>query len=305
LQELAAALRAGDADAVDSAFLFLLPRISVKEFSAALAEEILPSLGAAGHASILFMMLRAAAGRFPGLGALLRSPLRALALEADLRLTWMETEAPLPESAAPGLFDRLAALPSRIAVSSSAIVPTMLAVERDGYAARVLASATNVMTAPEAERILLRVAALSMLQDDPAHAPYGWTHCFTIPQATLSLADVASDVTRVVRIAATHVLGFRATLGSACLQYPYAPGRRTGDSVLQRDPVDAAAVAFSTGDDQRRSLSAQLIERAAVHADAHLAKYTMACLTAADRHPEQSALYLAAAAYLGAWWDRR
>jgi hypothetical protein len=31
----------------------------------------------------------------------------------------------------------------------------------------------------------------------------------------------------------------------------------------------------------------------------------MACLIAADRDPEESALYLAAAVYLGAWWDRR
>jgi hypothetical protein len=305
LQELSAALRAGDADAVDSAFLFLLPRISAERFRAGLAEEILPSLGAAGHASILLLLLPGAADRFPGMGALLRSPLRALALEAGLRLTWMETVAPSPESVTPGLFARLAALPSRIAVSSISIAPTMLAVERDGYAARVLASATNVMTARDAERILLRTAALSMLQDDPAHAPYGWSHCFTIPQAILSLADVASDVTRVVRIAATHVLGFRATLGSARLQYPYIPERRTGDTVLQREPVDAAAVAFNAVADECRSIRALLIEHAAAHADSHLAKYTMACLIAVDRDPEESALYLAAAAYLGAWWDRR
>lgn len=305
LQELSGALRAGDADAVDSAFLFLLPRISAERFRAALTEEILPSLGAAGHASILLMMLPGAADRFPGMVALLRSPLRALGLEAGLRLTWMETVAPSTESATPGLFTSLAAPPSRIAVSSISIAPTMLAVERDGYAARVLASATKVMTAPEAERILLRAAALSMLQDDPVHAPYGWSHCFTIPQAILSLADVVSDVTRVVRIAATYVLGFRATLGSARLQYPYIPERRTGDTVLQRDPADAAAMAFNASGDQRRSIRAQLIEHAALHPDAHLAKYTMACLITADRDPEESALYLAAATYLGAWWDSR
>jgi len=305
LGDLSAALRAGDADTVDSAFLFLLPRISAERFRAALAEQILPSLGAAGHASILLMMLPGAAERVHGMGTLLRSPLRALALEANLRLTWMETVTPSTEAATPGLFARLAALPSRIAVSSHSIAPTMLGVERDGYAAHVLASVTNVMTAPEAERILLRVAALSMLQDDPAHAPYGWSHCFTIPQGILSLADVASDVTRVVRIAATHVLGFRATLGSAPLQYPYIPERQTGDTVLRRDPADAAAVAFNATGDQRGSIRTLLIEHAAAHADSHLAKYTMACLTAADRDPEESALYLAAAAYLGAWWDRQ
>ena len=306
LEELPAALRAGDADTVDSAFLYLLPRISAERFRAALAEEITPYLGAAGHAPILLMMLPGAAERFPGMGALLlRSPLRALALEAGLRLTWMETVVPSTEDATPGLFARLAALPSRIAVSSNSIASTMLAVERDGYAARVVASATNAMRAPEAERILLRAAALSMLQDDPAHAPYGWSHCFTIPQAILSLADVVSDVTRVVRIAATYVLGFRATLGSARLQYPYTPERQAGDFLLQRDPVDAAAVAFNAAGDQRRSIRALLIEHAAAHADAHVAKYTMACLTAADRDPEESALHFAAAAYLGAWWNRR
>jgi hypothetical protein len=305
LQELCAALRAGEADAVDSALLFLLPRISAERFRAALAEEILPALGAAGHASILLMMLRAADVRFPGVRALLRSPLRALAGEASLRLTWMDTAAPSSEGTMPELFARLATLPSRIAVSSNSIAPTMLAVERDGYAAGVLASATNSITPSEAERILLRAAALSMLQDDPVHAPYGWSHCFTIPQAILSLADVASDVSRVIRIAATYVLGFRATLGSARLQYPYIPERLTGNSILQRCPADAAAVAFNATGDRFQSTKALLIERSAAHADSHLAKYTMACLTSADRDPEESALYLAAAAYLGAWWDRR
>jgi hypothetical protein len=31
----------------------------------------------------------------------------------------------------------------------------------------------------------------------------------------------------------------------------------------------------------------------------------MACLTACDRDPDESSLYLAAAAYLGAWWDNQ
>jgi hypothetical protein len=276
-QELSAALRAGDADAVDSACLFLLPRVSARNLRATLAEETVSLLGAAGHMPILLMMLPEAADRFDGSGVLLRAPLRALALEADLRLTWMDTVGSSMVGATPGLFEQLAALPARISVSSDSIAPTMLAVEQDGYAARALMSATNGMRAAEAERILLRVAALSMLQDDPAHAPYGWSHCFTIPQAILSLADVASDATWLVRIAATYVLGFRATLGSA---------RLTADT------------------HQRPSLKAQLIERAALHADAHLAKYTMACLIAADRDPEESALYLAAAAHLAAWWER-
>jgi hypothetical protein len=212
---------------------------------------------------------------------------------------------PRPDGAsAPALFDCLAA-PPRVATSSNSIAPTMLAIERDGYAARILAAATCGMTVPTARRILLRVAALSMLLDDPAHAPYGWTHCFTLPQAILSLEDAASDVTRAVRIAATHTLGFRATLGRVRLQYPFSPQLQTGSVASQREPAAAAAAVINVGAAQHPSIRAQLVERAAIHADAHLVKYTVACLIAADRDPRESALYLAAAAYLGAWWEHR
>jgi hypothetical protein len=304
LQELSAGLRAGDADAVDGAFLFLRPRISTERFRAALAEEMLPSLGAAAHAPILLMMLAGAAGNLPDISALLRSPLRSLALQADQRLTWMDCVEQTTPADGPVLFDCLAA-PPRVESSSSAIMPIMLAVERDGYAARILTDPTMTVTVREAERILLRTAALSMLQDDPAQAPYGWTHCFTLPQGILAQADVVSDATRLVRIAATHVLGFRATLGRARLQYPYIPGRRMPYIASQGDPADAAALAFNAAGEQRGSIKTLLIERAAGAADSHLAKYTMSCLTAADRDPQESALFLAAAAYLGAWWDRR
>ncbi len=43
--------------------------------------------------------------------------------------------------------------------------------------------------------------------------------------------------------------------------------------------------------------------RAAPHPDTHLAKYTLACLDAADEDREARGLYLAAAAHLGSWWD--
>jgi hypothetical protein len=306
LLELSAALLAGDADAVDTSLQYLLPRVSAERLRASLAQAVLPSLGAAGHTPILLMMLPGAAQRFPGMAALLRSPLRAVALEASLRITWMDTVSQSTAGAAAELFDRLAAVPLRTAASTFfSIASIMLAVQRNGYAARLLTPVTNVKTAPEAMRILLRVAALSMLQDDPAHAPYGWSHCFTIPQAILSLADVALDVTRVVRIAATHALGFRAMLGRTRLQYPYIPECRKVGGLLQRDPTEAAAVAFNAAGDERQLIRAPLIEHAATHADCHLVKYTLACLVAADRDPEESALYLAAAAYLGAWWDRQ
>src|SRR5579859_5871201 len=303
LSALRAALAEGDADTVDSAMLFLAPRVAFERLRAALADPLLPSLGAAAHAPILLMMLAGAPGPRPAMIGLLRSPLRAIALESDQQLTWMETAGPPERAAVQALFERLATLPPRVASVSTSIAPTMLAVERDGYAHGMLASASSALTALEAERILLRVAALSMLQDDPAHAPYGWTHCFTLPQAILSLADEAADITRVVRIAATHVLGFRATLGRANLQYLYLPEGPIDGRVLPESPREAAAAALNADIVERESIKAQLIERAAAHPDAHLAKYTMACLIAAERNPDDAALYLAAAAYLSAWWE--
>jgi hypothetical protein len=144
------------------------PRIAIERLRTALAEPILPLLGAAGHAPILLMLLEGAAGRLPECSALLRSPLRALALEADRRLTWMEA-ANESDGLAPALFDCLAA-PPRVETPTNNIAPTMLAIERDGYAAHTLAGATRGVTVASARRTLLRLAALSMLLDDPLHA---------------------------------------------------------------------------------------------------------------------------------------
>jgi hypothetical protein len=180
----------------------------------------------------------------------------------------------------------------------------MLAVERDGYAARALFRSAGSMAMREAECTLLRAAALSMLQDDPVHAPYGWTHCLTIPQAILAHSDVVSDQVRAIRIAATHVLGFRATLGRVPLT-EFSPENRPGYPVLEGEPGKVAAFVFRAADRQRHAIANELAARAAIHADAHLAKYTMACLIAAARDQEAAPLYLAAAAYLGAWWGQR
>ncbi|MGH8291462.1 MAG: hypothetical protein ACREV7_21135 [Steroidobacteraceae bacterium] len=292
-------------DTVDGALLFLLPRISSERLRAALAEEMLPALGAAGHAPILLMAL-ASAVRYGSASvcALLRAPLRTLALEAERRLTWMDSVESHVLNRDASLFESLAAPPS-VKSPSLAIAPTMLAVERDGYAAHLLADATSAMTVRQAERILLPVAALSMLQDDPEHAPYGWTHCLTLPQAILAQSDVVSDQIRLVRIAATHVLGFRATLGQARLQEPYSPPPRSTEIILDGDPNNVAALVFHAATEEQKAIGNKLAARAAVHADAHLAKYTMGCLLAATRDPDVAPLYLAAAAYLGAWWSRR
>ena len=49
----------------------------------------------------------------------------------------------------------------------------------------------------------------------------------------------------------------------------------------------------------------ELATRAALHHDAHLVKYTLACFDAATADPGRRRLYLSAAASLSAWWAQQ
>lgn len=284
LAALLDALRSSDAQGADTALCFLLPRVSWWQLRAALVDEVMPRLGAAAHAPILLATLPRVADRVAGAAGLLRAPLRTVAAAWHQRLSWhLEAAAPpAPTDPAQALLQALTA-PARV-VASSSIASTMEAVERHGNAATHLAGPARALTPAQAERVLLRVAALSMLQDDPAHAPYGWSHCLTLPQAVLANADVARDPGALVAVAATHVLGFRATLGKVALD------------------TDKPLPAFA---DAPAEQITPLATRAALHPDAHLAKYTLACFDAAARDTEAAPLFLAAAASLGAWWDNR
>jgi hypothetical protein len=271
-------LRAGDAEGTDAGITFLCSRLSAQELRVALADEVVPCLGSAGHAPILLAALPEAAAHFGDLNGLLRAPVRALAF--GQRLRWIDEPQVEQQAwdAHADLFDALAE-PEHVQSPDLSIAPTMLAVQANGFAARTLSRALRGRSLAECRSALTRIGALSMLQDDPASAPYGWTHCLTLPQALLSLAAHSTDSSRCVRAAATYALGFRATLGRVRL-----------------DPARKAKLSRSV---------ASLISNAAVHRDTHLVKYTLACLKAAHEDPAARELYLAAAAYLADWWARQ
>jgi hypothetical protein len=302
LPALLAALAAGDAEEADGALGWLLPRRSTADLVTDLADAVIPALGAAAHAPILLANVLRLASRIGNLAGLLRAPLRYLALQAGSRLTWQESAPTQLTPTAADLFDVLVA-PPHVDCASMSIAPTMLAVEAHGLAERLLAGPTATLTRRQAEPTLLRIAAWSMLQDDPRHAPYGWTHCLTLPQGVLALASVAEDQRAAVRVAATQVLGFRATLGRTTLDPAGPPLRKRRQDLAGAEPSEAAAIAFHAPAPVHAEIVAFLAGRAAGHADAHLAKYTLACFDAAIQDPEAAALYLAAAAFLGAWWE--
>jgi hypothetical protein len=302
LAALIGGLHDGDVNAVDGAFLFVAPRVPAAALRHVLVDEIAPQLGAAGHAPMLLAALkRSADGNAINL---LRAPLRMLAANSSLRLTWFNAE-PSPESPTEKttLFDRLAA-PNRVTSPSSSIAPMALAVERNGEAMRLLQAPVHQLSAQKAEQILLRVAAYSMLQDDAAQAPYGWTHCLTLPRGLLQNADASSNHRALVAVAATHVLASRAILSRGAI-HAIAPPQTNEVSVDGVDPATAASAAFHANISRRREIMTTLANNAARHHDAHLVKYTLACFEAAAIDTAAAPLFLAAAAYLGAWWQNK
>ena len=109
--------------------------------------------------------------------------------------------------------------------------------------------------------MILRAAARSMVDEPDDYAPYGWSHCLTLPQGVLGSAGASSDPVAAVAIAATFVVGFRAAMSAAPL----------GDDVPVAPPAETVT---------------ELVTHAATHPDAHLVKYTLACLDAAAWDPD-------------------
>jgi hypothetical protein len=238
---------------------------------------------------------------------MLRGLVRELARAPEWRLVW-QTQRSAGAVRSDDLVDVLLAPPSPGDPGSPFIYPTMSLVEASGLAQRLLDSATRWLDTQRANRLLSRIAAWSMLQDDPNHAPYGWSHCLSMPQAVLGIADLCVDPGAAIAVAATYVLGFRATLGRSRLDPAWRPERpRLLDPLgqLHGSPADAAAGVWYAADDAVPEIVAELAARAARHHDAHLAKYTLACFDAASTDPAGTRLYLCAAAYLGAWWEQQ
>ncbi|HET6951348.1 MAG TPA: hypothetical protein VFI47_13285 [Acidimicrobiales bacterium] len=268
-ERLVAALVAGDLDEVDAQAVAVARVATPGEVRRLLAAPTLASLGAAAHGSILLhLLVRTAAPLGLPLG-LLRQALREMARYPTWHLRWFED--PQEPAVTAALGEALLDVPHLGLPGSDFIFPIMSQAEESGIAPRLLGGITT--TPARAERDLARVAAWSMLQEPDEHVAYGWTHCLTMPQGAVRLADVADHA---VQVAATYVVGFRAAEGTVALD-------PTAGVDPAADPADLASYA-------------------AAHEDAHLAKYTLACFDAAAQDPEMRHLYLAAATRLAAWW---
>jgi hypothetical protein len=271
--DLVAAMGAGDLDRVDAVAAWLDAHASPRQLRTGLGAAVVPSLAAAGHAPILLQLLP----RVSGLGTnLLRGPCRELARGPEWRLRWFDG-APAGSAPLEDVERSLLDVPRLGVPGSDFIFPLMDQAERSGVAADLLGGLVGRDPDPaRMARWLALVASWSMLQEPDDFVPYGWTHCLTMPQAVLDLAgDVGAERSAVV--AATHVVGFRAALGSVTL--------------VPDDGVEAPVP------------PAELVAFGAAHTDAHVVKHTLAALDAAAADPAHAAIHLAAAARLHRWWS--
>lgn len=299
------AIAAGDLDEVDRVTAALAAGTTAADLVTALADLIVDRLSAAGHGAIFLYHLPRLLAADPDAASMARGLLREVARHPDWRLSWMDHRRPAGAARADHLTERLLGHPDAGRPESHFIFPTMTLVERAGLAAALLDEPTAGLDVAAARRSLTRVAAWSMLQDDPAHAPYGWSHALTMPQATLGIAGACTDPGRAVAVAATWVLGFRATMGRVVLDPAWSPEPRRDldpETFLAAGAQGAAAALWHAPEHERAHYVERIVGAAVRHEDAHLAKYTLACLDAARDDPGAARLHLAAAAHLAGWW---
>jgi hypothetical protein len=266
----------GDLDRVDALAVALLSQVTFHEATGLLAGQVVTSLAAAGHAPIGFSL----GGRVrPALSpTLLRGALRGVATRPEWQVRWHADH--LDNGDAGGLYEAIRSVPRLGRPGSDFIHPLMSQVQDSGVAASLLAPVlADRFEVTGAARTLTRIAAWSMIHDDPAQAPYGWSHALTMPQAVMALAGAGVSPRDALAVASTFTVGFRAAHAVMDLPETIGPG----------SPPDVTP--------------AELATAASLHEDAHLVKYTLACLHAAADDPRCRSLYLTAALRLVNWWN--
>lgn len=307
---LVAAIDRGELDDVDTVARWLGRAANAHELQAVLSAGVVKRLAAAAHAPIFLYQLPRIAPRGEVTGELLRGLARELGRAPGWRLHWFDEprDGAAPARAITGseVFDAIAATPLGTADSGPTpfIYPLMARVDESGTAAAKLRGVIDGPPDPDQGRAVLRAAAWSMLLEPGDHAPYGWSHCLTLPQAVLGLAPGAVDANTALAIAATYVLAFRSALARNPLVPEFAapdPGVPLSEA-LAGPPAVAAAAAWHLPAASVPQLISELATRASVQRDAHLVKYTLACLDAAADDRTHQRLYLATAASLVGWW---
>lgn len=305
--QLVAAIDRGELDDIDQVARWLGRAASSAELRSLLSADVVRRLAAAAHAPIFLFELPRIAPRGEVTGELLRGLARELGRAPEWRIRWVDEPQPEFEIDGDAMFDALATTPlgTREPGATPFIYPVMSRVDEQGIALGQLGSVVGGPDIEERAHAVLRAAAWTMLLEPGDHAPYGWSHCLTMPQAVLGLAH-ATDPNVALAVAATYVVGFRSALAVNELE-PVFPTDDPGlplEEALDAGPEIAAAAVWHLRDPDVPAVVSELVTRASIQRDAHLVKYTLACLDAAASDHSHQRLYLAAAASLVGWWGQ-
>jgi len=290
-----------DLDGVDAAASWLDSRARPDQLMSLLGAETLDRLSAAGHGNIYLALLTRTQPR--GLPSQMLRPLaRELATRSSRRLE----VPPARSSADPGmptrLYDSLVKTPVIGPAPHGGIAVMVEHAQKHSALSGLLAN-DGTFAAPEATPSeLAGFAAHAMLQGPSAAAPYGWTHCLTLAQAALVVGSACSRPPRAIYVACAYMAAHWASFGQGAVARNWVPNPVVEGvaAALQMSPAHAAAAAWHAP--SRRDTITLLATSAARAHDAHLVKYTLACLDALAADHDHAALYLAAAAHLHAWW---
>ena len=308
---LVSAIAAADLEGADHAAVWLSANLNPEMLRSCLADVVAPSLAAAAHGSIFLYLLPRVAPRGEQLTAMIRPLVRELARYPELRLNWQhDIVKPSGPNTTVGdglaLEAALASVPQLGIPGSDFIFPVMHQVESSGVASDVLTNALAGTPLREATVVILRTAAASMLGESDQYAPYGWSHCLTMPQGVLGIAHDSCDSAQLIAIAATYVVGFRAAFGQCDPDTGYAPidpGVRLRDALAAgADRATTAAAAAHDYRDDPLVVRTLLATAASTQEDAHLVKYVLASFDAAATDPVCGPMYMAAAASLCSYW---
>lgn len=237
------------------------------------APVALDRLTAAGHANIFFQLLSLHPHR-SGLGTLLHPLARELARDPTAVVRTSGSTAPVPTD---DVTASLQALPLPEAPEAAFIRALVDRAQDAAALTEVRRRLARPADPVEARRRLVRIAQWSMLGEPDEFVPYGWTHGLTLPLAALAVGRLVGAPDDAWEVALAYVIAHRTGLGRRPLEEPAL-------SAPAPEPVGLA-------------------RRAAGHHDAHVVKYTAACLDLADADPSAADLHLAAAARLLRFWD--
>ena len=304
------AVEAGDVESADALCVSLADAGGLQELLDSITDLTLRTLTGAAHTHIgLMMMTRMSGDAGHAALGMARAGIRSLAQAPGLNLKGVTTHRSLndPET-------ELASILRTVPVVSPlgpGMVAMMQATEQAGLPDNLLGDAllsnSDEAWCESALRTACRIAALSMLEDKPEPAKYYWTHCLTLPHAAWALTRCLpgrSFAAEAAHTAAIWVMAIRASHGNGNLRPLPELERVEMDltEALVRSPRMAASVAWFARPDERPRLVRTIATEAAIRNDAHLVKYTWACLDAAVEDPAYAPLYHAAAAYLCSIW---